>query len=163
MEDWYLCISNAKVGQWEECGIAHCLNLSLGNPVVNSSLLSVVCYFLSDALNAFVFGHGLMTLTLLDAFLLTDLDVTSSTNPGDIQIVPHHKILSSHQLSVNSLRTFLAEHKKIGLVNDREHTAFLMSWLDYIVFYSSSLGPSTDMQTIAERLVQETPYPLVNT
>jgi hypothetical protein len=64
---------------------------------------------------------------------------------------------------VNSLRTFLAEHKKIGLVNDREHTAFLMSWLDYIVFYSSSLGPSTDMQTIAERLVQETPYPLVNT
>jgi hypothetical protein len=47
----------------------------------NESLLIVTSYFWSDALNAFLFGHGPMTPTLADILLLTALDISSSDLP----------------------------------------------------------------------------------
>jgi hypothetical protein len=37
----------------------------------NDSLLIAAAHFWSDAINAFVFGHGMMTLTLADVFMMT--------------------------------------------------------------------------------------------
>jgi hypothetical protein len=44
----------------------------------NESLLIAASYFWSDALNAFLFGHGLMVPTLADVLLLTGLDISYS-------------------------------------------------------------------------------------
>jgi hypothetical protein len=81
---WYLQVLATKAGYWDRCNISHCLNLSLGNPSANAALLSAMCYFWSDALNAFLFGHGPMLPTLLDVYALTNLDVTSPMNPTDL-------------------------------------------------------------------------------
>jgi hypothetical protein len=83
-----------------------------------------------------------MSPTLLDVFILTDLDVISSTNPNDLQIVPHHKNLVSRQHIMSGWRTFVNNHnKRRDPVGDWEHTTFLMSWLENFVFYSSSPDP----------------------
>ena len=47
----------------------------------NDSLLIFASYFWSNALNAFVFGHGPMTITLADVYMLTGLRITRSMLP----------------------------------------------------------------------------------
>ena len=47
----------------------------------NDSLLISASYFWSSALNAFVFGHGLMTITLVDVYMLIGLKITRSVHP----------------------------------------------------------------------------------
>jgi len=49
----------------------------------NDSLLIAASYFLSNALNAFIFGHGPMTITLADVYMLTGLRITGSMQPYD--------------------------------------------------------------------------------
>ena len=44
----------------------------------NDSLLISASYFWSNALNAFVFGHGPMIITLADVHMLTGLRITGS-------------------------------------------------------------------------------------
>jgi hypothetical protein len=43
----------------------------------NKNLLKTIGYFWSDALNCFLFGHGPMTPTLMDAAMITGLDIAS--------------------------------------------------------------------------------------
>jgi hypothetical protein len=75
----------------------------------------------------FLFGHEPMSPTLMDAFALIDLDVTSPLNHADLQVVPHHKILKLHQYDVGGWRVYVNAHNKEKCsVRDREHTAFLM-------------------------------------
>ena len=40
-------------------------------------------YFWYNTLNAFVFGHGPMTITLADVYMLTSLRITGSMQPYD--------------------------------------------------------------------------------
>ena len=47
----------------------------------NDSLLIDASYFWSNALNAFIFGHGPMTITLADVYMLTDLRITGPMLP----------------------------------------------------------------------------------
>ena len=47
----------------------------------NDSLLIAASYFWSNTLNAFVFGHGPMTITLTDVYMLTDLRITGPMQP----------------------------------------------------------------------------------
>jgi hypothetical protein len=68
---------------------------------------------------------------------------------------------SFYQYVMSGRRDFVNNHnKRMGLVCDQEYTTFLMSWLECFVFYSSSLGSSFDMQTIAKILVQGNSIPL---
>lgn len=60
------CHAAAKRTLRDENGIGQCINLSLANMDRNKNLLIITSYFWSDALNAFLFGHGLMAPTLLD-------------------------------------------------------------------------------------------------
>ena len=46
--------------------------------VKNEPMLISVSFFWSDAINAFLFGHGPMTPTLLDVMMLTGLNITAS-------------------------------------------------------------------------------------
>ena len=50
----------------------------------NEALLISASYFWSDAVNAFLFGHGPMTITLADIFMLTGLRVTGSVSPYEL-------------------------------------------------------------------------------
>ena len=43
----------------------------------NEPMLISASYFWSDAVNAFLFGHGPMTPTLLDVMMLTGLSITA--------------------------------------------------------------------------------------
>jgi len=43
---------------------------------INDSLKIAAAHFWSDAINAVIFGHGMMTLTLADVFMMTGLNVT---------------------------------------------------------------------------------------
>ena len=70
-----------KGGDWELYDLNQCLTLSLSEMERNDSLLISASYFWSNALNAFIFGHGPMTITRADVYMLTDLRITRSVQP----------------------------------------------------------------------------------
>jgi len=65
------CLEN----QLEQYDISQCLNLSLSKMIRNEPMLISASFFWSDAINAFMFSHGLMTPTLLDVMMLTGLNI----------------------------------------------------------------------------------------
>ena len=76
--DWFRRVSEKKGRDWEVYDLNQCLTLSLSGMERNDSLLISASYFWSNALNAFVFGHGPMTITLADVYMLTGLRITGS-------------------------------------------------------------------------------------
>ena len=50
----------------------------------NDSLLIAASYFWSNTLNAFIFGHGPMTITLVDVHMLTSLRITGPMQPYEL-------------------------------------------------------------------------------
>jgi hypothetical protein len=76
--DWYLRVYAKNKGSWEQYKISQCITLSLYVMSRNESLLIAASYFWSDALNAFLFGHGPMAPTLADVLVLISLDISSS-------------------------------------------------------------------------------------
>ena len=81
--DWFRRVSDKKGGDWEVNDLNQCLTLSLSGMERNDSLLIAASYFWSNTLNAFVFGHGPMTITLVDVYMLTSLRITGSMQPYD--------------------------------------------------------------------------------
>ena len=79
--NWFHRMSEKKGGDWELYDLNQCLTLSLSGMERNDSLLIAASYFLSNALNAFIFGHGPMTITLADVYMLTGLRITRSMQP----------------------------------------------------------------------------------
>jgi hypothetical protein len=69
----------ARVHQstWETIGIVDALSLSLSPLDKNENRLKTIGYFWFDALNYFLFGHSLMTPTLMDVVMITGLDIAS--------------------------------------------------------------------------------------
>ena len=61
-----------------------CLTLSLSGMKRNDSLLIAASYFWSNTLNAFVFGHGPMTITLAEVYMLTGLRTTGPMQPYEV-------------------------------------------------------------------------------
>ena len=66
-------VSEKKAEDWEVYDLNQCLTLSLSGMERNDSLLISASYFWSNALNAFVFSHGPMTITLADVYMLIAL------------------------------------------------------------------------------------------
>ena len=50
----------------------------------NNLLLIAASYFWSNTLNAFVFSHGPMTITLADVYMLTGLRITGPMQPYEL-------------------------------------------------------------------------------
>ena len=76
--DWFHRVSEKKTRDWEIYNLNQCLTLSLSEMKRNDSLLIFASYFWSNTLNAFVFCHGPMTITLADVFMLTILRISGS-------------------------------------------------------------------------------------
>jgi hypothetical protein len=82
--NWYKRIlddDRAKTGNWETLRITQCLELSLAETPKNENLLIAACHFWSNGINAFLFGHGPMSPTLADVYMMTSLDITGSMYP----------------------------------------------------------------------------------
>jgi hypothetical protein len=91
---WYNRVAKSNQSTWETIGIPDALSLSLSPLEKNENLLKTIGYFLSDALNCFLFGHGLMTPTLMDVMMLTGFDIASSS-PSAFKLPKVPFILSS--------------------------------------------------------------------
>ena len=75
--NWFRGVAGSHRATWEQYDISQCLNLSLSEMVKNEPMLILASFFWSDVVNAFLFGHGPMTPTLLDVIMLTGLNITA--------------------------------------------------------------------------------------
>ena len=116
-----------------------CLTLSLSRMERNNSLLIAASYFWSNALNAFIFGHGPMTITLADVYMLTGLRIT-----GPMQSYEYLSAGSKKLAKIADCTGWaILNHVEDGsAVSEREYVAFLNMWLERFIFCGSSCGPT---------------------
>ena len=81
-------------------------------------------YFWSNTLNAFIFGHGPMTITLADVYMLTGLRITRSIQP--------YEYLSAGSKKLAKIADYIGwvgyilNHIEVGsAISKREYVAFL--------------------------------------
>jgi hypothetical protein len=81
--NWYKRIldDGSKTSNWDTICIAHCLELSMAETPKNENLLIAACHFWSNGANAFLFGHGPMSPTLADVYIMTGLKIIGSVYP----------------------------------------------------------------------------------
>jgi hypothetical protein len=106
-------------------------------------------YFWSNTLNAFLFNQGPMTPTLLDITMITGLDITASANPMNLNSKNQFEFKTK---TIGGWSGYIAAYMGKGSVTPREHTAFLLMWLEKFLFCGSSCGPTINWQFLAEAL-----------
>jgi hypothetical protein len=99
-----------------------------------------------------------MTPTLLDIIMLTGLNISETDKLSDTAVKPAHRLVTK---GVGGWKGYISEHARTGIIESREHTAFLNMWLEKFIIYGSTYGPTTNMQPVAERLVSGQIIPLV--
>ena len=90
----------------------------------NDPLLISASYFWSNTLNAFIFGHGPMAITLADVYMLTGVRITGSMQPYDFLSVESKKLAKISDCT--GWASYILNH--IGdrsTVSEREYVAFL--------------------------------------
>jgi hypothetical protein len=110
---------NSNRQTWEKVEIDQCITFSLTDMGKHENWLIAASYFWSVALNAFLFGNGPMTRTLLDVLMLTGPDISESDKPF------YTVIKSSHRLATKEVKCwngYITEHVRTGAVDHREHT-----------------------------------------
>jgi hypothetical protein len=150
---WYNRMMRVHQSTWETIGIADALSLSLSPLDKNENLLKTIGYFWSDAFNCFLFGHSLMTPTLMDVVMITGLDI-ASPSPSAYSFLEVHFRLSSKSECTN-WGAYLNQHVKTkGPVIEREHTAFLNFWLEHFIFCGPSLAQTKNYLSLAYELAK---------
>ena len=122
-------MSEKKGGDWELYDLNQCLTLSLSGMEMNDSLLISASFFWSNALNAFVFGHGPMTITLADVYMLTGLRITGPMQPYEY-LNAGSKKLSKISDCIGWASYILNNIGDESTVSEREYVAFLNMWLE---------------------------------
>ena len=135
--DWFHRVSNKKAGDWEVYDLNQCLTLSLSEMERNDSLLISASYFCSNTLNAFVFYHSPMTITLVDVYMLTNLRITGSMQPYDF-LSARSKKLAKISDCIGWASYILNHIGNESTISEREHVAFLNMWLERFIFCRSS-------------------------
>jgi hypothetical protein len=120
-------------------------------------MMAAATYFWSTAINAFLFSQGSMTPTLLDIIMITGLNITSSANLSSLNTQLTHEFKSKN---IGVWGGYIAKYMGTGPVTPREHTAFIMMWLEKFLFCGPSCGPTANWQRIAENLVEKKHFPL---
>ena len=144
-------MSEKKGGDWELYDLNQCLILSLSGMGRNDSLLISASYFLSNALNAFIFGHGPMTITLADVYMLTGLRITGSMQPYEYLSAGSKKLAKIADCT--GWAGYILNHVEDGsAISEREYVAFLNMWLERFIFYGSSCAPTYNHKLMVEHL-----------
>jgi hypothetical protein len=121
--NWYKRIlddDSAKTSNWDSLLIAQCLELSLAETPKNENLLIVACHFLSNGVNAFLFGHGPMSPTLADVYMMTGLDITGF-------VYPYKYKGSTRQKGVKigvGYKMYIQKHMSNGFLSEVEYWPF---------------------------------------
>jgi hypothetical protein len=117
---WYNKMRRVHQSTWEAIGIADALSLSL-SPLDNSeNLLKTIGYFWSDALNYFLFGHSLMTPTLMDVVMIIGLGI-ESLSPS-VYNIPEVPFRLSSKSECTNWGAYLSQHVKTkGPVTEGTH------------------------------------------
>jgi hypothetical protein len=158
-KNWYrriLADKSAITQNWETLRIAQCLELSLAETPKNEDLLIGACHFWSNGVNAFLFGHGPMSPTLADVYMITGLDITGSVQPWDFKN-------SSPQTGVkpgSGYKNYILSHMNDGALGEIEYRAFLNMWLCRFVFCGKANEPTLNHIVMASHLVNGNRLPL---
>jgi hypothetical protein len=119
----------------------------------NENLLKSIGHFWSDALNCFLFGHGLMTPTLMDVVMITGLDIASPSPSANR--MPEVPFKLSSKIECTNWGAYLNQHIKTkGPVTEKEHMAFLNLWLEHFIFFGPSLAPTKNYLSLAYELTK---------
>ena len=109
------------------------LTLSLSEMERIDSLLISASYFWSNALNAFIFGHGPMTITLADVYMLTGLRITGSVQPYEYLSAGSKRLTKIADCT--RWASYILNHIEVeSSVSEREYVAFLNMWLERFIF-----------------------------
>lgn len=155
--DWYRRLNAADRLYWDEADIGQCIDLSLAHMTRNEPLLQMSSYFWSDALNAFLFGHGPMTPTLIDVVMMTGLNITAADNCLRFGKCTHR--LETRK--IGGWKGYIGKYNPgSGAINARERTAFFTMWLEKFFFCGKSAGPTTNCQAMAEVMASNQQLPL---
>jgi hypothetical protein len=122
----------------------------------NEDLLIAACHFWSNGVNAFLFGHGPMSPTLADVYMITGLDITGSVRPWTFKN-------SSRQTGVkpgNGYKNYIAKHMKDNPLGEVEYRAFLNMWLCRFVFCGKANEPTLNHIAMAIHLASGNRLPL---
>ena len=91
-------------------------------------MLISASFFWSDALNAFMFGHGPMTPTLLDVMMLTGLNINASDRSFHLLEKASFKIETK---SIGGWKGYISKNMKTGSVSARDIMVVLKMALIY--------------------------------
>jgi hypothetical protein len=149
--NWYKRIledKSVKTSNWDSLRIAQCLELSLAETPENESLLIASCHFWSNSINAFLFGHGPMSPTLADVYMMTGLDVTGSMYPYKYK----SSIRKRGVKTGSGYKKYIQNHMSDGPLTDVEYRAFLNMWLCRFIFCGKANEPTLNHIAMAEDL-----------
>jgi len=152
-------VSDKNGQDWEVYNLNQCLTLSLPGMEKNDSLLIATSYFWSNTLNAFVFGHGPMTITLVDVYMLTGLRIIGPMQPYELLGARSKKLTKISDCT--GWASYIQNH--IGnesTVSEREHVAFLNMWSERFIFCGSSCSSTYNHKLMAEHLAVGVEIPL---
>jgi hypothetical protein len=144
----YLMMKVQKTGNWDTLHIAQCLELSLAETPKNEIHLIAACYFWSNGVNAFLFGHVPMSPTLADVYMMTGLGITGS-------MYPYKYKGSTRQRGVKTgvgYKSYIQNHMSDGPLTEVEYRAFLNMWLCRFIFCGKANEPTLNHIAIAEDL-----------
>jgi hypothetical protein len=130
--------------------------LSLAETPKNENLLIAACHFWSNGANAFLFGHGPMSPTLADVYMITVLRVTGT-------VYPHKYRGSSKQTGVKTgvgYKRYIQNYMSDGPLTDVEYRAFLNMWLCRFIFCGKANEPTLNHIVMSEDLAAGTSIPL---
>jgi hypothetical protein len=147
---------NVKTSNWDNLRIAHCLELSLAETSKNRNLLIVAYLFLSNGANAFIFGHGPMSPTLVDVYMITSLEVTGS-------VYAHKYKVSSRQTGVRTAvgyKRYIQNYMSDGPLSKVDYRAFLNMWLCRFIVCGKANEPTLNHIVMVEDLVAGNSIPL---
>ena len=157
--DWFHRVSKKKAGDWELYDLNQFLTLSLSRMERNDLLLISTSYFCSNTLNAFIFCHGPITITLADVYMLTGIRIIGSMRPYDFLSAESKKLAKISDCT--GWASYILNHTGDGsTVSEREYVAFLNMWLERFILCGSSCGLTYNHKLMAEHLVVGVDIPL---
>jgi hypothetical protein len=149
--NWYkrvLADNSTKTKTWDSLHIAQCLDLSLAETPKNEDLLIAACHFWSNGVNAFLFGHGPMSPTLADVYMITGLDISGSVYPWEFKGSTRHTGVKSG----SGYKSYIQNHMKDGPLSEVEYRAFLNMWLCRFIFCGKANEPTLNHIAMATHL-----------